>query len=309
MSYIPELREVIDPPAEITDAAEAGELILFVGSGFSTLAGLPTWSALATAVLEDLRQSNLLNFSDIDQLSVLEPRKQLSIAKRLATDNNISISLQEHLQGPNTEHPIYKAINDIGCTCVTTNYDKLLKPHFTESHTGSTGMAQGARISEVGQISTSFLDTLGNVIHLHGSVEKPETMVVTTKDYLTHYVDENINEFLVHLFKFKTVVFLGYGLEEAEILEHMLRRGSAMAGHQTTRFSLQGFFRSQKPLYERLYRYYEESFGVQILGFLRDHNSYDCQTKIMEEWSRRLDVQEASLSVDAQLIAEIFPDE
>ena len=62
----------------------------------------------------------------------------------------------------------------------------------------------------------------------------------------------------------------GYGLEEAEVLEHILRREEVLKTSERRRFSLQGFFRSQEPLYKKLYKYYEISFGVHLVGFERD---------------------------------------
>ena len=67
-------------------------------------------------------------------------------------------------------------------------------------------------------------------------------MVVTTKEYLEHYDHDNVQQFLGELFEKKTVVFLGYGLEELEMLEHILRRGQVKQTGDRRRFAVQGFF-------------------------------------------------------------------
>ena len=67
-------------------------------------------------------------------------------------------------------------------------------------------------------------------------------------------IENNYSE----LFEKKTVLFLGYGLEEADILEHILRRGTVKATKDRRRFALQGFFLSQQPLYENLHHFYEK---------------------------------------------------
>ena len=87
---------------------------------------------------------------------------------------------------------IYQALNDIGCTCITTNYDVMLSPRFNESSDNSTTASPRARICEANKVYSHLLDDPGNVIHLHGCITKPETMIVTTKDYLKHYDNENI---------------------------------------------------------------------------------------------------------------------
>ena len=73
--------------------------------------------------------------------------------------------------------------------------------------------------------SQGELDRNGNVVHIHGCVDDPDSMVITTRDYLDHYSTTEVQDFLRYLFEKKTVLFLGYGLEEIEVLEYILRRG------------------------------------------------------------------------------------
>ena len=305
----PDLSGDMDPPDEAVQAAWKGDLVLFVGSGISRLYGLPSWEGLAGNVLSDLRQWGLLTFSEVEQLRVLTPRKQLSIAQLIAQDNNRIIDYRRHLQNATKECDIYRILNDIGCTCVTTNYDTLLTPQVIKTDDGSTASVEETRIFSRGKLYPNLLDNPGTVIHLHGAIGDLETMIVTTKDYLEHYDDENVQAFLRSLFDKKTVVFMGYGLDEIEILEHILRRGSATKTEERKRFALQGFFGNQKSLYEKLYLYYKKSFSVHLLGFLRDYENYHCQIRILENWSRKLNVRQPPLGKDADLIDEVFPDD
>jgi hypothetical protein len=105
-------------------------LILFVGAGVSRLLQLPTWQGLAACVLDDLRKESLLNYSEIAQLQSLDPKKQLSIAKLIAEQHDRELDIGKHLAGKTEGDSIYKAINDIGCSCVTTNYDELFHHDF-----------------------------------------------------------------------------------------------------------------------------------------------------------------------------------
>ena len=125
MKAIPSLREIVDPPDEVLQAGTTGELVLFVGAGASMLRGLPSWTGFASGILEDLRSSGCLNYSEVDQLSTQNPRTQLSIAIAMAQENDIEIDYSKHLQGTNKNN-IYNFIDSIGCSCVTTNYDELL---------------------------------------------------------------------------------------------------------------------------------------------------------------------------------------
>ena len=308
MSRPQDLREIFDPPDEIIQAGLNGELVLFIGAGASMLLGLPSWAGLATQALEELRKNGFLNYSEINQLKSLDPKKQLSIAYLIAEDegNNYKIDLRKYLNGKNEGSSIYKSINDIGCPCITTNYDELLAPRFIETKNGSTTATPIIRISERDQFFAKLLNEPGTVIHLHGAISKPETMIITTKDYLEHYDHENVQEFLGELFEKKVVLFLGYGLEEAEILEHILRRGAVKATRNRKRFALQGFFRSQQPLYENLFKYYEKSFGVHLLGFIRDHTDYKGLEKIIKTWADQIEIKKPPLVKDIEFMDEVL---
>jgi len=308
MSKAPDLREIPELPDEIIQAGLNGELVLFVGSGVSMLLGLPSWGGLAQQVLQALRQNGLLNFSEIEQLKILEPKKQLSIAKLIAGDD---LDLTEYFKGKTKDNSIYKSINDIGCACVTTNYDELLAPRFQEVNDDpiqsmSVKPKEVVRIYNKSDFFAKHLDEPGTVVHLHGAISSPKTMVVTTKDYLEHYDDENVQHFLGELFAKKVLLFIGYGLEEAEILEHILRRGAAKLTKDRRRFALQGYFIGQDPLYKNLHQYYEKSFGVHLIGFVRDHKDFNQQEHIMKTWASQIQIKKPTLDADIARMNEVL---
>lgn len=284
MSEPPELTDDPGIPEEIIRSALSGELVLFVGAGVSMLLGLPSWSGLADKVLEELRGKGFLDYSEVDQLKTLDAKKRLSIADTIAKENDYSIEYKRYLRSKTAVGGnIYETLNNIGCPCVTTNYDELLSPEYKSKEDRAGSIKPDGyvnRISERENFFTNLLDKPTTVIHLHGCIGKPETMIVTTKDYLEHYDHENVKEFLGDLFRRKVVLFLGYGLEEAEILEHILRRGEVFKADERRRFFLQGFFRSYEPLYRELYRYYEASFGVHLIGFERDKENYSATIRM-----------------------------
>ena len=312
MSKVQDLREIFDPPDEIIQAGLNGELILFIGSGASMLLGLPSWDELANKALDDLGKMECLNYSAIDQLKKLsDPKKKLSIAYLIADESNVKLDFREYLivkkEGDNI-YNIYKAINDIGCPCVTTNYDELLAPCFIETKDGPTTAAPIVRITERDKLFAKLLNEPGTVVHLHGAISKPETMILTTKQYLEHYDYENVQEFLSELFRKKTVLFLGYGLEEAEILEYILRKGSAEKTEDRRLFALQAFFYREQHLYVNLYNYYKKTFGMHLLGVLRDHEDYKCLEKIVKFWANQIKIRKPALTSDVDFMDEVLSD-
>ncbi len=296
MSRANDLRSDPDLPKEIEEAALDGKLVLFVGAGTSMLLGMPSWGGLAYMALKSLREAKFINFAELEQLQCLDPKKQLSIAKVIAEEQRFDLKLDQYMLASG-DSKIYEYLNAIGAVCVTTNYDHELYPTINNVGGGSTPVERLKRISGANEIKTAFLRDPGAVIHLHGDMDKPDEMIVTTRDYLEHYDNENIQHFLGELFKEYTILFVGYGLEEAEILEHVLRRGDVRdegEGAVLRRFSLQGFYNSDQPLYEQLKKYYQKSFGVELIGFTRDHKDYAQLEKIIKDWAEDIEVRPPS---------------
>ena len=226
-------------PFEIENAAQSGELVIFVGAGISRLIKCPSWNDLANQVLEQLAP-NGIDYYDLSQIgSIADPKKRLSLALIVAGEKQIEIDYSTIFRVRLEKDNVYSYLNSFNSSFVTTNYDKYLRPDSRK-----TDLENNWRLYRLEQLLGVNLDKNGNVMHLHGCVDDPATMVITTKDYLDHYSSIEVQDFLTYLFKKKTVLFLGYGLEETEVLEYVLRRGRASGEEKNRlrRFILQGFF-------------------------------------------------------------------
>lgn len=303
LPMVPEL------PPELEDAAKDGRLVLFIGAGASMLLGMPSWGGLATSALDDLVKIKAINYAEKHALSELDPKKQLSIADQIARDAGERLKLGDHLV-PKKDSKIYQAINSIGAVSVTTNYDHELAPisKFTLEEDETPRAVR--RISGADKLNGTDLKEPGTVIHLHGDKGDPRTMIVTTKEYLDHYDHPKVRHFLQELFKKNVVLFLGYGLEEAEILEHILRRSGAREdAKERRRFTLQPFLSKQQSLHERLVTFYERSFGVHLIGYNIDAAGYDQLERVMISWAEKLSVRPLSLVDELAALDEILANE
>lgn len=285
-------------PPELKEAALDGNLVLFIGAGASMLLGMPSWSGLAWKALEGLRDIGAINYAELDQLTGLGPREQLSRAALIAKKKNHPLNLRQYLV-KKKKSTIYDLIKSIGAVCVTTNYDHELSPVSLEIPDKRHTAPKAKRVSGVENLSISDLKIPGTVIHLHGDMGKPAGMIVTTQDYLAHYDSKVVQHFLKDLFDSRVVLFIGYGLKETEILKYMQRRAGVERDKQVrNRFSLQAFFRSGQPLFDKLKECYEASFGVHLVGFLRDYEDYAQLEKILKNWAEQIEVR-APASIDA----------
>ncbi|CAN7357728.1 SIR2 family protein [Rhizobium sp. LjRoot258] len=232
-------------PDGIREAATRGVLVPFVGAGASLLAGCPSWNQFAGRALRALLNSGGFSYAQLAQLEHLSPRVKISIALGMQRDGNRTIDFRELLSpSQGYENPmgrrIYGALSGIAQTFVTTNYDEWLDNELAPSQNVTSKSPKGSALPpsrarkvyhKIEDLTPDRLSEPG-VFHIHGSLLDPAGMIMTTSDYLRHYANDHhdtrpgrenrLLTFLEHLFQRKTVLFVGYGLEELEILEYVV---------------------------------------------------------------------------------------
>lgn len=237
-------------PPKLREAALRGTLIPFVGAGASRLAGCPDWGQFADKALQAFVDGGKFSFGQLDQIRHLNPRVKLSIAQGLQAEHRLPIdyaAIIDPVGGYNNEtgRRLYGALAQLGQTFVTTNYDTWLDTEPVSLKPPSVTVSEQLTATATPTNRRVFYDpnefTLANlnlpktVFHLHGSLIEPSSMVITTRDYITHYANDRRADdptrenrtltFLDHLVTNKTVLFVGYGVEELEILEYVIQKG------------------------------------------------------------------------------------
>ncbi len=300
-------------PIEVKQAASEANLVIFVGAGVSRLMGCPSWDQFADAALRQLAAQDLITFGDVQQLSHLPAKQRLSISLQVSNSESRPLDYATLIQPKRpSDSRVYEYLNGIGCAYVTTNYDRFLDSmpgKTTVGEPGAEGEAVGKDEPELicwpHQLKGLRLREPGTVIHLHGSIDEPESVIMTTPQYLIHYDDKRVQDFLDELFDRHTVLFLGYGLEEWEVLEHVLRKGRRHPSKQRKRFMLSGFYSHQEKTFSHLYDYYEKSFGVSLIHFSLDYMEYAQLEMIMEDWAGNLEVGDPLLADDLEYVLEV----
>jgi hypothetical protein len=299
-------------PMGLRDAALRGTLVPFIGAGASRLAGCPNWVEFADRALRYFVDQGKFSHGQLDQLSQQPPRVKLSIALGLEHEHGLPIKFDEILypDGRNTNpkgRRLYQALSNLGKTFVTTNYDDWLDTAISgpapsanaegESATSTIGEKRTV-IYRVDELTLDNLERPNTVFHLHGSLLDSASMILTTQHYVRHYANDRrtggpagenkVLTFLGFLFAERNVLFVGYGLEELEILEYVIGKARLMgeAGNTEMRhFLLQGFFSHEQELARSLSNYYAEC-GIELIPFLRDQKDWDQLIDVLEEFAR-----------------------
>jgi len=304
---IPEL------PDELLAAAQAGRLVPFVGAGVSRLAGCPGWDEMANAALKQMVDEGKLSYAELEQChSITAPRIKLSMAELIARKHGLSIDYKDILERPKWQMDskglqCYGALGQLGHRFVTTNYDSWLDYKYPTVSSASvpTGpsntpsYATRQAYHDRGDFTAARFRDPNTVIHLHGSLQNPGGMILTMRDYISHYANDRgaggdeenqVLTFLEHLFKDKTVLFVGYGLEDLEILEHVVQKARGMArGESVVRhYMLQPYFSYEQGLAENMERYFGEECGIALLPYQRDGKSYDQLIDVLTVYAQHM---------------------
>ncbi|MGZ5449255.1 MAG: SIR2 family protein [Thermoanaerobaculia bacterium] len=294
----------------LREAAQLATLIPFVGAGASKLAGCPDWNEFADEALKVFVEHEKFSHAQLDQIMTLNPRAKLAIALALQGRHKIQIDFRKILhRTERTEHAIgcrfYSYLSKLGKTFVTTNYDEWLDDEIMPPPTDVDGKGGGSadvvpRARTVyyrpEDLTAAHLNRQDVVIHLHGSVKAPNGMILTTPHYVRHYANDrktqenNVLTFLEDLFRDKTVLFIGYGLAELEILEYLIvKTRNNDDGLQPRHFLLQGFFSHEHELMVSMRTYYREC-GIELVPFLKDRGGWGQLINVLEAWSRAVPV-------------------
>jgi hypothetical protein len=305
-------REIPIVPEAIQEAGKDGSLVLFNGAGTSRLMGCPSWPQLANASLRQLAAHGLLTYGEIHQLSHLDSKKKLSIALHVSVANDVALDFDALvLPKAATNSKVYDYLNSIGCVYVTTNYDRYLDRAPTPAHAATVPPSEvpfsskSELICMPEQFEAKHLRRPGTVIHLHGSLDNPPSMIMSTPQYLAHYEDDRIQHFLEQLFAGCTILFVGYGLDEWEILEHVLRKGKSQQAKSTPHFMLMPFYSYQERTYQHLREYYLRAFNVRLIPYSIDHLDYAQLERVIEDWAKQIEIGSPLLTDDLAFVKEV----
>jgi len=298
-------------PETLRLAAFQRKLIPFVGAGVSQLGGCPGWNDFANATLKFFVKKEKLSYAQLDQISSLSSRVKLSVALELEKQHNLRINFKKLLEPSVAKKQIgdevYLNLSKLATTFVTTNYDDWLNQNppmafRVDEHPSPSNPPDTSRhpFYKRSDISVENLNFPNAVFHIHGSMHDRESMVLTTVDYLdlysSHRIDGKGNHenpfltFLQTLFHLKNVLFIGYGLNELEVLEYIIQKGIEILpnnNEEPRHYVLQGFFSHEIELARSLESFFCQ-FGIGLLPFSRDKRDWHQLVEVIEYFAQEI---------------------
>jgi hypothetical protein len=208
----------IEVPPKLVEACRSRECVAFVGSGMSARAGLPTWNAFVSGLLDRASSLNLMSSEQLEtQRAALDEGAVNAVADNVVSafsghELELLTYYEVNSQHVPTELPAaFHTLAQIPFSAVlTSNYDVLLERAY---------MAHPRERINTPRDSEKLLDLLssrkdGFLVKLYGDVRKPETLIYAPAEY-QNLVRTNaaFARFMEGLFFSRTLFFVGTSLD------------------------------------------------------------------------------------------------
>jgi hypothetical protein len=248
---------------EIAYAAATNRLCFFTGTGFSkavTRNGAPSWQGLLENLCDLLPEADKLKESlfpdDKPSPLSLEEIAQVISIKLTAADKSIheeTAKLIENIELVGKNRHVAEFFSNRQFRVVTTNYDKLAEELTSESECQS--LAPGLPIPR----SSANV----KVYHVHGSIDSPDNMVITSEDYFRFINgDSYFSRKLSTVLHENTVVILGYSLGDTNLRAII----SDYKGFSKTHVIGSNIFLvSRSHVDQHVKDYYSHCYGIRVL--------------------------------------------
>lgn len=278
---IPELNDY----QGLVDAFNKNSLVVFLGAGVSRLVGCKSWDDLASSLLNKCYDLQLLNYHELNVINGYnDQKKKISIAYSLLRENNESEFYTEFFDSlkmnlKDGKKNIYKLLSVFSDTFVTTNADECFDSKFMTDDVVYD-------FSDVNKVEHNKL------YHIHGSIRDKNSLVFTVEQYLNRYNGRNEDncskQFLIFLFDLFTnysVLFIGYGLAEFELLDYLtLKSKNIKTEHQ--HYALMPYYSYEQKIadYDQLYY---SNLNINIIPYAKDKNGYEQLIYVLDDWSNK----------------------
>lgn len=231
----------MDIPQNLTEQIAQGNCVSFLGSGPSLAAGLPSWPRLLRLMIV-WGEGEGVDFSDKAEIERFITDGSYLVAAEELVDRLGDDSFRRfmvHIFGspgllPTQVHLLLAQIPF--AAQVTTNYEILSEKGYEATHGILPTMFTQ---TDVPQLSTALRSGEFYILKSHGTIDRIETIVLGRKQYRSvMHGNPAYRIFLETLFSTKTVLFVGFGLTDPDLLMTLDVLQAAFHGHTGAHYAL-----------------------------------------------------------------------
>jgi SIR2-like domain len=205
--------------ADLVIYLSTGRAIAWVGAGPSVDIGLPTWGQLAEIILDKCKRKpnrfleQIIKYYEDSKFPEMFDQVAIGYGKPFLID-----CLSEVIKDPGGEGEAYKALSKLNFLAYfTTNFEQILLRHLEAS-----GLAFQPYLNTHEDLASIDVDTIPTIVHAHGRLDKPDTLIVTRADYQRFYKNGDHQYFRDFIFSFlirDRIVFIGYSLKDPDLIQ------------------------------------------------------------------------------------------
>lgn len=274
-----EIKPIPDLPPQIIKASENKTLAIFIGAGLSRFMGCSSWKELAEDLLKKCEAEGLLNNYEKTVLSQsADFKKTITICSRLLeSDERFMDEMRKSLNDDkvgdaSVDLKIYRDLFSLNGLILTTNADR---------HIDQVYLADNIFIDKFS--TTTPVDNT-HLYKIHGSITDSNSLIFTVDGYLKRYTDPEYGKFLEEIFTKYTVLFLGYGMSEFELMDYLF---SSIQGNSKRHYFLKDYFTHEQRIYEFDQMYFDD-LGVDLIPYAKDTIGFQQLPKVIDEWVQEI---------------------
>ncbi|MFB5764003.1 SIR2 family NAD-dependent protein deacylase [Paenibacillus medicaginis] len=190
-------------------------VVPFLGAGVSAPFGLPTWTGMLESFEGNVTRANLNYYRRLVSAgNVFEALTFLtSSSTSLTTEASIQKAIASKFANPNLnipdeEHFMNELVNLDSPIYLTSNYDNIL-PNFFKGQ-----RVNPILLNEVEDVRSLIDSAVNRVVHIHGYIDRPSTMIVTKKQYDELYTNEGYKAKLNAILAQRHLLFIGWSFAD-----------------------------------------------------------------------------------------------
>lgn len=210
--------------------------IPFIGSGMSVPFGYPDWKHFLLSIVDE--------YFDAEDEVRIEAEKMLSMGKYLLAAEKINSSLNNGITEEVRKTFNKRAMSDVPIECnylkllsstgiktfVTTNFDGVIEENLKIC---AENIYLPSSLSKSGDVLEALRVDEGCVIKLHGTYDRPDSIILTESDFNSVYGMSNtvLTQTFDFLWNSSVLLFLGCGLTKDYLLDRIVQLAGAGRHH------------------------------------------------------------------------------
>ncbi|MBI4267765.1 MAG: SIR2 family protein, partial [Chloroflexi bacterium] len=229
-------------PDGLISKIKSRDCALFVGSGLSCAAGLPSWKQLMARLIDrhyanqprSREKQALLEMAESDRLIDLA-----ELIKTLVRPKPFRDTLVEMIDPPDIQlTETHRTLAKIPFSAViTTNYDHLLEETYSKLHGGR--YPRSYTYTNMSALANLVAERKFFIFKAHGSIADPDTLIFSRSDYQQlMFNSPAYRAFFSSMFISRTFLFVGYSLSDPDLAMVLENLSSVFKGFSQTHYLL-----------------------------------------------------------------------